>query len=106
MKRIILLLMPIVLIMLAFRPVKSHTVSGTVTDEKGNPLSSVSVKYKGSSSGTFTDASGKYSFTISSSSGTLIFSTLGYQTVEMKVNGKAVIDIVLSSSKKELQEVI
>ena len=98
--------MPIVLIMLAFRPVKSHTVSGTVTDEKGNPLSSVSVKYKGSSSGTFTDASGKYSFTISSSSGTLIFSTLGYQTVEMKVNGKAVIDIVLSSSKKELQEVI
>ena len=32
--------MPIVLIMLAFRPVKSHTVSGTVTDEKGNPLSS------------------------------------------------------------------
>ena len=98
--------MPIVLIMLAFRPVKSHTVSGTVTDEKGNPLSYVSVKYKGSSSGTFTDASGKYSFTISSSSGTLIFSTLGYQTVEMKVNGKAVIDIVLSSSKKELQEVI
>ena len=98
--------MPIVLIMLAFRPVKSHTVSGTVTDEKGNPLSSVSVKYKGSSSGTFTDASGKYSFTISSSSGTLIYSTLGYQTVEMKVNGKAVIDIVLSSSKKELQEVI
>ncbi|HQZ50699.1 MAG TPA: von Willebrand factor type A domain-containing protein [Chitinophagaceae bacterium] len=106
MKRILLLIMPIILIMLAFRPVKSHTVSGTVTDEKGNPLSSVSVKYKGSSSGTFTDASGKYSFTISSSSGTLIFSTLGYQTVEMKVNGKAVIDIVLSSSKKELQEVI
>ncbi|MEO5948489.1 MAG: von Willebrand factor type A domain-containing protein [Chitinophagaceae bacterium] len=106
MKRILLLIMPVVLIMLAFRPVKSHTVSGTVTDEKGNPLSSVSVKYKGSSHGTFTDASGKYSFIISSSSGTLIFSTLGYQTVKQKVNGNAVVNVVLKSEAAQLQEVI
>ena len=106
MKRILLLIMPVVLIMLAFRPVKSHTVSGTVSDEKGNPLSSVSVKYKGSSNGTFTDAYGKYSFTISSSSGTLTFSALGYQTVQQKVNGRSVIDIVLKAESTQMEEVI
>lgn len=106
MKRILLLIMPVVLIMLAFRPVKSHTVSGTVSDEKGNPLSSVSVKYKGSSNGTFTDAYGKYSFTISSSSGTLVFSALGYATVQQKVNGNAVVNVVLKSEAAQLQEVV
>ncbi len=70
MKRILLLIMPVVLITLAFRPVKSHTVSGTVTDEKGNPLSSVNIKVKGTSQGTFTDAAGKYSITIAVGNGT------------------------------------
>ncbi|MBK7288800.1 MAG: von Willebrand factor type A domain-containing protein [Chitinophagaceae bacterium] len=106
MKRILLLAMPVILIMLAFRPVKSHSVSGTVTDEKGNPLSSVSVKYKGSSNGTFTDASGKYNITIASSNGTLIFSALGYITVEQKVGGKSEINVVLKATNTVMQEVV
>ena len=106
MKRILLLIMPVILIMLAFRPVKSHSVSGTVTDEKGNPLSSVSVKYKGSSNGTFTDASGKYNITIASSNGTLIFSALGYITVEQKVGGKSEINVVLKATNTVMQEVV
>jgi Ca-activated chloride channel family protein len=106
MKRIFLLIVPVILIMLAFRPVNSHTVSGTVTDEKGNPLSSVNVKYKGTRQGTFTDATGKYSITISSSTGSLIFSALGYETIEMKISGKSVIDIAMKTETKVMNEVV
>ncbi len=106
MKRVLLLIMPVILIFLAFRPVNSLTVSGTVTDDKGNPLSSVSVKYKGTTQGVFTDVAGKYSITISSSTGTLIFSSLGYETIEQKVKGKSVIDIVLKAANVKMEEVV
>ncbi len=92
--------------MLAFRPVKSHTVSGTVKDENGNPLSSVSIKQKGTHKGTFTDANGSYRITITSSSGTLVFATLGYETLEQKVGGKSVINIVLRTKNSLMQEVV
>lgn len=106
MKRILLLVMPVILIMLAFRPVNSHTVSGTVTDENGNPLSTVTVTYKGSTQGTTTDASGKYRITIGSGKGTLIFSAIGFKTQEHKVNGKNIVDVVLKADNVVMQEVV
>lgn len=106
MKRILLLVMPVILIMLAFRPVNSHTVSGTVTDENGNPLSNVTVTYKGSTQGTTTDPSGKYRITIGSGKGTLIFSAIGFKTQEHKVNGKNIFDVVLKADNVVMQEVV
>lgn len=106
MKRILLLVIPVILIMLAFRPVNSHTVSGTVTDENGNPLSTVTVTYKGSTQGTTTDASGKYRITIGSGKGTLIFSAIGFKIQEHKVNGKNIVDVVLKADNVVMQEVV
>lgn len=98
--------MPVILIVLAFRPVNSHTVTGTVTDEQGNPLSSVAVTYKGTKQGTVTNINGNYSITIASSTGTLVFSTIGFETVEQKVAGKSVINIIMKTQNAVMQEVV
>src|SRR5438067_675493 len=57
-------------------------VQGTVLDEKGETLPGVSVKLKGTPTGTVTDLNGK--FTINAGQGqTLIFSYVGYTTKEV-----------------------
>ena len=76
MKRLFILITPLILIMLAFRPIKSHTITGTVTDDKGSPVPLVSVMVKGGTQGTMSDAKGVYRITVSKSSAALIFSAV------------------------------
>ena len=80
MKRFLLLLIPALLILLAFRPVKMTTVTGTVNDESGTPVVGASVMIKGTRTGTSTSADGKYSIQVSSAGDVLAFSAVGYQT--------------------------
>ena len=51
MKRILFMLLPVVVILLAYKPVKFHTVSGKVTDENGSPVAGASVVIKGTNTG-------------------------------------------------------
>lgn len=61
------------------------TVSGTVKSDSSLPLSNVSITIKGETSGTTTDDNGK--FTIKANKGaTLIFSIIGYEEQQFKVN--------------------
>ena len=60
MRKIFLLIAPVLLIMLAFRPVKTLTVSGTVVDESGNPIPGASVSVKGTKNATATNSKGSY----------------------------------------------
>lgn len=73
-------------------------VSGTVSDPKGDEaLIGVSVSVKGDAArGTVTDLDGKYSLSDVPSDATLIFSYVGFQTVETKVNGRTVIDVEMT----------
>ena len=71
MKRILILIAPLILIMLAFRPIKSHTITGTITDEKGVPIPSVSILVKGNNTGYYIRCQRHiYHMTVSKSSGT------------------------------------
>ena len=80
-------------------------VSGTVKDEAGLPLAGVAVVVKGTTRGIDTDFDGKY--TIKASKGeTLVFSIVSYKTVEKKVEGKAVINVVMREQEEELAEVV
>lgn len=81
-------------------------VSGMVTDSTGDPLRGVSVMVKGSSVGTSTHAAGKYSITAPSGESTLVFSNLGFLDKEEPVNNRTVINVTLSSSRQNLEEVI
>ncbi|SDP76460.1 TonB-linked outer membrane protein, SusC/RagA family [Mucilaginibacter sp. OK268] len=80
-------------------------ISGTVTDEKG-ALPGVSVKLKGSTIGTVTDVKGNYSLTFSDSNGTLVFTSIGYVTQEIAINGQTKIDVQLKAESKGLNEVV
>ncbi|MEQ8531746.1 MAG: TonB-dependent receptor plug domain-containing protein, partial [Imperialibacter sp.] len=82
------------------------TVSGTVKDENGNGFPGVNVILKGSSSGTSTDASGKYSLSVPDENTVLVFSAIGYATQEVTVGARSVIDISLQLDVKSLETVV
>lgn len=80
------------------------TISGKVTDETGEALIGVSVLVKGTSTGTVTDVDGSYS--VSGTQGnTLVFSYIGYNTVESPVTG-SVLNISMKPNAENLEEVV
>ena len=81
-------LVGLLMLLLFSASLMAQTISGSVSDEKGTKLSDVSVTVKGTTTGTTTNAEGK--FNVSASSGaTLIFSYIGYKPVEIKVTNAA-----------------
>jgi Ca-activated chloride channel family protein len=105
MKRLFILLLPVVALMLAFRPINSHTISGTVTNEGGSPISNVSVTIKGTSLASIADAKGVYQVVAMQSSGTLVFSAPGYVTIYESIRGRSVINVVMKAVAPIHQEV-
>ena len=91
----ILTLLLALLVQVSFAQEK--TVSGTVSDSSGS-LPGVTVVIKGTSTGAQTDFDGKYS--IKASAGDiLVFSYLGYESVEKNVGSSNVIDVTLSEGE-------
>ena len=81
-------------------------VQGTVTDSKGLPLPGVTVKVKGTATGVITDANGKYALNNVDGDGTLVFSFIGYNTLEVAINKRDVVDAKLVESPRELNAVV
>lgn len=80
-------------------------VSGTVTDESGEPLVGVTVMVKNTTTGTTTDAQGH--FQLSAEPGaTLVFSYLGYNTQEVAVGNKTSLKVVLQDDSQNIDEVV
>ncbi|WP_266366486.1 SusC/RagA family TonB-linked outer membrane protein [Tellurirhabdus rosea] len=85
---------------------QQRTLTGRVTDRaNGGALPGVSVSIKSTTRGTVTGADGSYSLTVDGNP-TLVFSFIGYQTVEEPANNRSVIDVVLSASSNNLDEVV
>ena len=106
MKRILLLVMPVILVVLAFRPIKAITVSGTITDDKGSPVVGASVMVKGTRSGTSSKTDGTYKIVVANSNDVLVFSAIGMETKEVKVKGRSKIDVSLTLSTNTMSEVV
>ncbi|WP_264620815.1 SusC/RagA family TonB-linked outer membrane protein, partial [Flavobacterium sp. 7A] len=81
-------------------------VKGTVKDTDGLPIPGVNVMIKGTTVGTTTDIDGSYTLNTSSTSKILVFSYLGLKSQEININGKAVINAILTSDAAELNEVV
>lgn len=83
---------------------QSITVTGKVTDETGNPISSVSITEKGKTAGFSSDAQG--AFTINVGRGTtLVFSAVGYESKQVTVLTSS-LNVSLIQSVKGLSEVV
>ena len=68
------MLIPVLLVLLAFRTFQSHTVSGKITGDKGSPMASVSVIIKGTNVATLSARDGTYQINVSDTNATLVFS--------------------------------
>ena len=82
-----------------------HKVTGTVTDETGATMIGMTVIVKGTAVGATTDIDGHYEIEVPPD-GTLSFSYLGYQSQEVPVGGRAVIDIQMMPDTEVLTDAI
>src|SRR5688500_9743626 len=102
-KKLFLFLMPA---LMAFHVNAQNTVSGVVkASDDGSSLPGVSIAIKGTSTGTFTDADGKYSISAPNDA-VLVFSFIGYKAQEIAVNGRQTVDVTMETDVKTLQEVV
>ena len=81
------------------------TITGTVTDENGDPLPGVTIRVKGTATGTVSNADGTYRIEVSDGA-VLLFSFVGYHSVETTVGNRTVIDVVLEPDATQLDEVV
>ncbi|MDQ6477123.1 SusC/RagA family TonB-linked outer membrane protein [Dyadobacter sp. LHD-138] len=81
-------------------------VTGKVVDDMGTALPGVNVLIKGSTKGTSTDVSGSYTISLSSGSESLIFSFIGYASMDVPVNGRSVVNVTLKEDATQLGEVV
>ena len=84
---------------------QTRVTGKVISSEDGSPAI-VSVSVKGTTTGAYTDGEGKYSITVPSGQSVLVFSGIGYSTVEIPVNGRSVIDVTIAPDALSLDEVV
>lgn len=81
-------------------------ISGTITNEAGEPMVGATVRAKGGNQGALTDEQGKYSLEIPESITALIISYIGYEPQVVEIGNQKIVDVVLAPSLNSLDEVI
>ncbi len=104
MKRGLLLLVAGMLFFTSYA--QERVISGKVTAEDGSAVPGVNVLVKGTTSGTVTDVNGNYTLSAAANATTLVFSFIGYTTIETEIGGRSTVDIQLAQDVKQLSEVV
>jgi TonB-linked SusC/RagA family outer membrane protein len=82
-------------------------VSGTVTEgATGDPAIGVTVLVKGTTLGTVTGVDGTYTLSNVPADATLVFSYIGMTTIEESLNGRTLVNVVMSEDVQALEEVV
>src|SRR5690606_26746956 len=81
-------------------------ISGTVTDADGEVLIGVNVVVKGTNNGTSTDFDGNFQLQGVAEDAVLVFSYVGYRTMEVPVNGQTIINVEMESDAQMLDELV
>ena len=81
-------------------------ITGTVVDNEGFPLPGVTIMIKGTTRGTATDSDGKFSITVPDRNAVLVFSYIGYSTLEQAVGTQTALNITLHDETEQLSEVV
>ena len=85
---------------------QNRTVTGKVTDERGGPVSNASVVIKGSNIGTATSNDGTFTISVPANAKTMVVTSVGLGETEVTLNSAGNYNVVLSTSAKNLQEVV
>ena len=84
---------------------QNKQVTGTVTDEKGEPIIGATVVAEGTSAGTTTGGDGQFTLTVPANA-TLSISFIGYETQKVSVAGKTHIDVTLGEEATGIEDVV
>ncbi|MDZ7896721.1 MAG: von Willebrand factor type A domain-containing protein [Arcicella sp.] len=95
----------IALIISVLANAQERTITGKVTDETGQGLPGISISVKGKARGTTCDLNGHYRIK-SETNDILIFSFVGYESQEVKVEKSDVLDVKMKTSVKNLDELV
>lgn len=79
--------------------------TGVVLDEMGEPLIGATIAVKGTAGGTITDINGNFQLSVPNGA-TLLISSIGYISVEAKVQGNKALSVVMKEDTQELNEVV
>ena len=86
---------------------QNRTITGTVTDDYGEPLIGASVVVEGdSTTGAITDLDGNYSITVPASAEALRFSYIGQEDAVEQIGGRSVINVTLASANIALNATV
>jgi TonB-linked SusC/RagA family outer membrane protein len=103
----VLLLMAIMACTSVFSYAQSQTVKGKVLDNEGLEVIGGSVVVKGVTGGTVTDLNGNYELTVNDpKNAVLVFSYIGYESLEVKLEGRSVLNVTLQPSTEYLEEAV
>ena len=104
MKRLFLLALAILTTGVMFAQTK---VSGKVTSaEDGSPVSFASIVVKGTTNMATSGDNGEFVLNNVADGATIVVSSIGFKTIEIPVNGKAYIDVILAPDSEALEEVM
>ena len=104
-KQLLYILAVVLLLYLETVNAQGHLISGTIVDAQGVSLPGVTVLEQDSANGVVSDLDGNYTLTTSSSSATLVFSYIGFETKTIAIANKRYLDVILSESAEALEEV-
>jgi len=85
---------------------QQFTVSGIIKDDFGQPMPGVNIHIEGTTGGTTTDGSGKYTVVVPNGDAVLIFTFIGYNEIKETVGGRTVIDVNMELSFEALDEIV
>ena len=86
---------------------QSKTITGTVTDDQGEPLIGASVTVEGNATvGAITDLDGHYSLAVPASAQALRFSYIGMEDTVEQINGRSVINVTLAAGSLALNATV
>ena len=85
---------------------QSHTVSGVVIDDLGEPMIGVNVVVKGTTNGCMTDIDGNYSIPDVKPTDVLVFSFIGMSSQEVKAGAQTTINVTMAEDSQMLEDVV
>lgn len=87
-------------------PQPERRISGKVTDSRNQPLPGVTVVVLGTTTGTVSNANGEYTFNLPANATTLQFSFVGMRAIEVPVDGRSTINVVMEEETIGVDEVV
>jgi TonB-linked SusC/RagA family outer membrane protein len=87
-------------------PVKPISITGKIKDQGNQPIYGAIIRIKNSQAMTLSDKDGAYKITVPDLNATLVFSMIGFETMEIPVESKTTINVTLKTKSTDLDDVI